>query len=247
MEPLPGKTFVQWQPLGLFNGEIAPLLNYKIKGVIWYQGESNTGKSYEYRKLFSDLIADWRTNWNQGDFPFLYVQLANFMDAKDKPSESGWAELREAQLKTLSVPNTAMAVTIDIGEWNDIHPLNKQDVGKRLALAARKIAYGENDLVYSGPIYQSMKIQDNKIILTFSHIGGGLIAKDGPLQQFAIAGSDKKFVWANAEIQDDKVVLWHDEITEPKAVRYAWADNPEGANLYNKEGLPASPFRTDCK
>lgn len=245
MEPLPGKTFVQWQPLGLFNGEIAPLLNYKIKGVIWYQGESNTGKPYEYRDLFTALIADWRTNWNQGDFPFLYVQLANFMDAKDKPSQSGWAELREAQLKTLSVPNTAMAVTIDIGEWNDIHPLNKKDVGKRLALAARKIAYGENDLVYSGPIYQSMQIQDNKIILTFSHIGSGLIAKDGPLQQFAIAGSDKKFVWANAKIEDDKVILWHEDITEPKAVRYAWADNPEGANLYNKEGLPASPFRTD--
>ena len=175
MDPLPGKTFIEWQPLGLYNGMIAPLLNYKIKGVIWYQGESNTGKPLEYQKLFPALIADWRGKWNQGDFPFLYVQLANFMEVKDDPCESNWAELREAQLKTLSVPNTAMAVTIDIGEWNDIHPLNKEDVGKRLALAAQKLAYGDEKVVYSGPIYQSMKFQGNKIILTFTNIGGGLI------------------------------------------------------------------------
>jgi sialate O-acetylesterase len=167
------------------------------------------------------------------------------MQVKDLPSESNWAELREAQLKTLSVPNTAMAVAIDIGEWNDVHPLNKEDVGKRLALGAQKVAYGDETEVYSGPIYQSMKIEGNRITLTFTHIGSGLIAKGGELKEFAIAGADKKFVWATAEIQGDKVVVWNDGIPRPVAVRYAWADNPEGANLYNKEGLPASPFRTD--
>jgi len=246
MDPLPPKTFIEWQPLGLYNGMIAPLLNYKIKGVIWYQGESNTGKPLEYQKLFPALIADWRGKWNQGDFPFLYVQLANFMEVKDKPSESNWAELREAQLKTLAVANTAMAVAIDIGEWNDIHPLNKEDVGKRLALAAQKVAYGDEEVVHSGPIYQSMKIQANKIIITFTNVGSGLIAKGGgELKHFAIAGADKKFIWAKAKIEGDKVIVWNDDITNPVAVRYGWADNPEGANLYNKEGLPASPFRTD--
>jgi sialate O-acetylesterase len=253
MDPLPSKTFIQWQPLGLYNAMIAPLLNYKIKGVIWYQGESNTGKSLEYRKLFPALIADWRQKWNQGNFPFLYVQLAAFMEAKDQPSESNWAELREAQLKTLSVPNTAMAVTTDIGEWNDIHPLNKEDVGKRLALAAQKVAYGDKKVVFSGPIYQSMKTDGNKITLTFTNIDGGLIAtrgelvepKGGKLKYFAIAGTDKKFLWANAKIKGDKIIVWNDSVPNPVAVRYAWADNPEGANLYNKEGLPASPFRTD--
>jgi sialate O-acetylesterase len=246
MDPLPAKTFIEWQPIGLYNAMIAPLLNYKIKGVIWYQGESNTSKPFEYQKLFPALIANWRQKWNQGDFPFLYVQLANFMEAKDEPSESNWAELREAQLKTLAVPNTAMAVTTDIGEWNDIHPLNKEDVGKRLALAARKLAYGDEEVVYSGPIYKSMKIEGNKIIITFTHIGGGLVVQGGnELKHFAIAGADKKFIWAKAKIEGDKVIVWNDCLTNPVAVRYAWADNPEGANLYNEEGLPASPFRTD--
>jgi sialate O-acetylesterase len=245
MEPLPGKTFIEWQPSGLYNAMLAPLLNYKIKGVIWYQGESNTGNPREYQRLFPALIADWREKWQQGDFPFLYVQLANFMEAKDKPSESNWAELREAQLKTLAVPNTAMAVTIDTGEWNDIHPLNKEDVGKRLALAAERIAYSEKK-VYSGPIYQSMEVQANKIIITFTNIGSGLTATgDGELKQFAIAGADKKFVWAKAKIEGDKVIVWNDDVNRPVAVRYAWADNPQGANLYNKQGLPASPFRTE--
>ena len=246
MEPLQPNTFIEWQPLGLYNGMIAPLLNYTIKGVIWYQGESNAGRPREYQKLFPALIADWRQKWYQGDFPFLYVQLANFMEVQGKPSESDWAELREAQLKTLSVPNTAMAVTTDIGEWNDIHPLNKEDVGKRLALGAQKIAYGDETVVYSGPIYQSMKIEENKIILTFTHIGSGLISQGrSELKHFAIAGADKKFVWAKAKIEGNKVIVWNDDITNPIAVRYAWADNPEGANLYNKEGLPASSFRTD--
>jgi sialate O-acetylesterase len=246
MEPLPAKTFIEWQPSGLYNGMIAPLLNYRIKGVIWYQGESNTAKPLEYRRLLPAVIADWRGKWNQGDFPFLYVQLANFMEAKNEPSESDWAEVREAQLKTLAVPNTAMAVITDIGEWNDVHPLNKEDVGKRLALAAQKVAYGDEKVVYSGPIYQSMKVEGNKLILTFTNIGSGLIAKgDGELKYFSIAGADKKFVWAKAKIEGDKVVVWNDDLTNPVAVRYAWADNPEGANLYNKEGLPASSFRTD--
>jgi sialate O-acetylesterase len=245
MEPLPPKTFIEWQPLGLYNGMIAPLLNYTIKGVIWYQGESNTARPREYQKLFPALIADWRRQWNQGDFPFLYVQLANYMQAKDQPSESNWAELREAQLRTLTVPDTAMAVAIDIGEWNDVHPLNKEDVGKRLALGAQKVAYGDETVVYSGPVYQSMKIEGKRINLTFTHIGSGLIAKGGELKHFAIAAADKKFVWAKAKIQGDKVIVWNDDIPNPVAVRYAWADNPEGANLYDKEGLPASPFRTD--
>ncbi|MGD0553250.1 MAG: sialate O-acetylesterase [Sedimentisphaerales bacterium] len=246
MDPLPGKTFIEWQPAGLYNGMVAPLLNYKIKGVIWYQGESNTAKPREYQKLFSAVIADWRGKWNQGDFPFLYVQLANFMDVKDQPSESGWAETREAQLKTLAVPNTGMVVTIDLGEWNDIHPLNKEDVGKRLALAAQKVAYGDEKAVYSGPIYQSKKIEGNKVILTFTNTGSGLTVKgDGELKYFAIAGADKKFVWAKAKIEGNNVIVWNDQVANPVAVRYAWADNPEGANLYNKEGLPASPFGAD--
>lgn len=247
MEPLAPQTFIRWKPLGLYNGMIAPLLNYAFKGVIWYQGESNTGNPGEYAKTFPALIRDWRRQWHRGDFPFLYVQLPNFMEAKDQPSESQWAELREAQLQALRVPGTAMAVAIDIGEWNDIHPLNKKDVGGRLALAARKIAYGENDIVYSGPIYKSMKIKKNKIVLSFAHAGSGLVAKGGDeLHQFAISGPDKHFVWANARIEgDDKVVVWSDEVSDPAAVRYAWADNPQGANLYNQEGLPASPFRTD--
>jgi sialate O-acetylesterase len=246
MEPLRGETFIRWKPLGLYNAMIAPLLDYKIKGVVWYQGESNAGRPVEYRNLFPALIKDWRKNWKQGDFPFLFVQLPNFMEAKPEPSESNWALLREAQLKTLSLPNTAMVVAIDIGEWNDIHPLNKKDVGKRLALAAQKVAYGDDEVVYSGPLYKSMTVEGNKIILTFTSIGSGLMAKGGEqLKNFAICGTDKKFVWANAKIKNNKVIVWSDKVENPMAVRYAWADNPEGANLYNKEGLPASPFRTD--
>jgi sialate O-acetylesterase len=245
-EPIQPKTFIQWQPVCLYNGEIAPLLNYVIKGIIWYQGEANTKNPLEYQTLFPALIANWRQKWDQGDFPFLFVQLASFMATKDQPSESSWAELREAQLKTLSVPNTAMAVTIDIGEGADIHPLNKVDVGKRLALAAENLAYGEKDVVYSGPIYKSMAIDGNKITLTFTDTDGGLVAKGcSELKYFAIAGPDKKFVWAKAKIEDDKIIVWNDSIPNPVAVRYAWADNPDTANLYNKAGLPASPFRTD--
>jgi sialate O-acetylesterase len=245
MLPLQAETFIRWKPAGLYNAMLAPLFNYPVKGVIWYQGESNTGRAGEYKDLFATLINDWRSRWRQGDFPFLFVQLANFMKSTGEPAESSWAELRESQLKTLALPNTGMAVTIDIGEWNDIHPLNKKDVGKRLALAAGKIAYGENNTVYSGPVYESMMTAGNKIILTFSHTGSGLTLKGEPLNVFAIAGEDKRFVWAKAEIENNRLVVWSDDIAQPVAVRYAWADNPSHANLYNKEGLPASPFRTD--
>ncbi len=168
------------------------------------------------------------------------------MQTKDQPGESSWAMTREAQLKTLSLDNTGMAVISDIGEWNDIHPLNKEDVGKRLALLAETQAYGDNEVVDAGPLLESTKIMDNKIVLTFRSTGSGLMAKGGgELKYFAIAGADKKFVWAKATIQGKSVIVWSDQVPKPEAVRYAWADNPEGANLYNKEGLPASPFRTD--
>ncbi len=247
MEPTPGMTFIRWKPVGLFNAMIAPLLNYRIKGAIWYQGEANTGKPVEYKDLLATMIRDWRTHWGEGDFPFLLVQLANFMESKSNPSESNWAQLRESQRQTLNVPNTGMAVTIDLGEWNDIHPLNKKDVGLRLALAAQKVAYGEKKIVSSGPVYQSMKVEGNKIILTFSNTGSGLVAKGGELNYFAIAGADNKFVWAKAKIKNNKVIVWNENIANPVVVRYAWADNPEGANLYNKEGLPASPFTSAGK
>ena len=239
-----GGIAAQSQPAALYNAMVAPVINYSIKGFLWYQGESNSGRAEEYAKLQPAQIVDWRNKWNQGDLPFLFVQLPNYMDANYLPSESQWSTLRESQLKSLSLPNTAMAVAIDLGEWNDIHPDNKKDVGERLALAAKKIAYGEH-IVYSGPICQSSKTEDNKIILTFDHVGSGLITNDGEeLSEFAIAGADKKFVWAKAKIDGDKIIVWNDDVTNPLYVRYAWADNPVNPNLYNKEGLPASPFRT---
>jgi len=231
-------------PSGLYNAMIAPLIPYGIGGAIWYQGESNASRAYQYRKLFGCMIQNWRKDWGQYRFPFLFVQLANFMAIDPEPAESMWAELREAQLMTLALPNTGMAVIIDIGDANDIHPKNKQDVGKRLALWALARSYGK-ELVYSGPIYRAMEIKDNKIILHFDHVGGGLVAGgDGPLKGFAIAGADRKFVWADAKIDGDSVVVSSSVVSAPVAVRYAWADNPV-CNLYNKEGLPASPFRTD--
>jgi len=235
----------QDEPTALYNTMIAPLTSYNIKGFLWYQGEGNTAKPEEYERLLPALIADWRNQWKQPTAPFLYVQLPNFGDVNYLPSESRWARLRESQLKTLSVPNTAMAVSIDLGEWNELHPDNKKDIGLRLALAAQKMALAEN-LVYSGPIYQSSAIDGNKIIVSFSNTGSGLISIDEEeLSQFAIAGADKKFVWASARIEGDKLIVWNDAVINPVYVRYAWADNPDGANLYNKEGLPASPFRTD--
>jgi len=234
------------RPAGLYNGMIAPLIPYAIRGVIWYQGESNARGAPAYRTLFPAMINDWRANWGQGEFPFLFVLLANYRAVQTAPSQPGrnWALLREAQLTALSLPKTGMASAIDVGDAKNIHPKNKQDVGRRLALAARAIAYGEK-LVYSGPIYKSMRRDGGKIVLSFDHVGGGLTARgEKGLKGFAIAGKDKKFVWAEAKIDGDKVTVWAEQVAEPAAVRYGWADNPIG-NLYNKEALPASPFRTD--
>jgi sialate O-acetylesterase len=233
-------------PSLLYNAMIHPLLNYGIKGVIWYQGENNAGKAIKYQSLFPTMISDWRKAWKQGDFPFLFVQLANYMAPSDVPGPSSWAELREAQAMTLSVNHTGMATIIDIGEANDIHPRNKYDVGYRLFLAARKTAYGET-LVYSGPTYKTMQVEGNKAIIEFDNIGGGLIAKDkyGYVKGFAIAGDDKVFHWAQAYIENNRVVVYSEKVNKPVTIRYAWANNPDDVNLYNKEMLPAVPFRTD--
>ena len=239
----PSTTF-QYKPMGLFNSMINPLLNYAIKGVIWYQGESNTGRTEEYKKLFPGLINNWREKWNNPELPFIYVQLANFMKIQREPVESGWAELREIQRKALNLPHTGMAVAIDLGEWNDIHPLNKKDIGRRLSLEAQRVAYNENDIISSGPLYKDMTIEGNAIILRFSSVGSGLYANN-LLQGFAIAGEDGKFVWADAVVTSQNTVkVWNNKIKNPTVVRYAWADNPVEANLKNKEGLPASPFST---
>lgn len=238
----------QNSPTGLYNPMVAPAINYAIKGFLWYQGETNAGKAAEYAKLLPALIKDWREKWGQGDLPFLFPQLPNFMEVDYSPGESAWAELRQSQLKTLSVANTGMAVAIDAGEWNDIHPLNKKSVGERLALWAEHLAYHDNGLVYSGPIIESASLEGNEIALTFSNTGTGLSTTDGAdLTYFAVAGADKKFVWAKARIEGTKVILNTGRITQPKYVRYAWADNPEGANLANKEGLLASPFEIVVK
>ncbi len=232
----------------LYNAMINPLVGYGIKGVIWYQGESNQSKAKEYRTLFPDLITSWRSAWGQGNFPFLWVQLANINKPKPQPSESKLAELQDAQSNTLSLPNTGMAVINDIGEWNDVHPMNKLEAANRLYLASLKVAYDENNIVFSGPTLSKTEIKDNNIVLYFKNIGSGLIAKEtGKLAHFAIADETKKYVWAEAYIQDNKVIVSSNKIQHPKYVRYAWADNPVGANLYNKEGLPASCFNTENK
>lgn len=244
-EQLDDNLFTGKIPTGLYNTMLAPLMNLKIKGVVWYQGESNTSRAGEHYELFKLLIKDWRAGWNEGDFPFLFVQLPNFTEVNIETTKYDWALFRESQLKALAVPNTGMAVTVDIGEFNDIHPVNKKDVGYRLALAAQKTAYGDNKVVYSGPLYKSMTVKGKEVTLTFSSIGGGLISKDGKdLNCFEICGVDNNYVQAKARIADNKVVVWSDAVLNPVAVRYAWANNPEGINFYNKEGLPASPFRT---
>jgi sialate O-acetylesterase len=231
-------------PTVLYNGMLHPLIPYAVRGAIWYQGESNAGRAYQYRTLFPLMINDWRKKWTEGDFYFLFVQLANFKPLQTEPQDDDWAELREAQLMALSLPNTGMAVTIDIGNADDIHPKNKQEVGRRLALNALHLVYGE-DIPYSGPIYKSMTIEGNKIRLTFDHVDGGLQAKNGEnLRGFTIAAADRKFVWADAKIDGETILVSKSGIDMPVAVRYAWASNPV-CNLYNKAGLPASPFRTD--
>ncbi len=246
----PGPPF--WKPSELYNGMIAPLIPYAIQGAIWYQGESNAGRAEQYRSLFADMIRNWRRDWKQGDFAFLEVQLAPW-DRNKKRSldqilaslgESEWAELREAQwLATKKLPKVGMAVITDVGDKDDIHPSKKEPVGARLALAARKIAYREK-IVSSGPIYKAMKVNGDKIVLSFDNVGSGLEARDGALKGFAVCGQDKRWVWANAEIQGHRIVVSSPAISEPVAVRYGWSDFPV-VNLWNKDGLPASPFRTD--
>ncbi len=234
-------------PSLLYNGMINPLINFPIRGVIWYQGENNAGNYVKYRTLFPAMINDWRTKWKNADLTFLFVQLANYMEPVAQPQESSWAGLREAQTMALSLPKTGMAVIIDIGEAKDIHPKDKDNVGYRLSLAAQKVTYGK-DVVYSGPMYKSMEINGNSITLEFNNTGSGLVVKDkyGYLKSFMIAGADRKFVWATATLAPgNKVIVSSGDVKNPVAVRYAWADNPDDANLYNKEGLPASPFRTD--
>jgi sialate O-acetylesterase len=230
---------------GLYNTMVAPAIHYAIKGFLWNQGESNISNPGNYDNYLIALINDWRSKWNEGEIPFLYAQLPGFGDVEYSPSESNWAQMRQYQLNALTAPNTGMAVTIDAGEWNNLHPLDKKDVGVRLALWAEHLCYGSTDPDFSGPVYRSGKIEGNKIILSFTHTGGGLTVKGGgDLYYFSIAGADKKFVWAKAKIDADKITVWNDEVPNPAVVRYAWADNPEGANLYNKKGLPASPFET---
>ncbi len=233
-----------WKPTELYNGMIAPLIPYAIKGAIWYQGESNAGRAHEYRTLFPDLIRNWRQDWGQGAFTFLAVQLAPFKAIKPEPAESDWAELREAQLlATKILPKVGLAVITDVGDEKDIHPKKKAPVGARLALAARGIAYG-GKIEYSGPIFKGLKIKGSQAIVSFEHVDSGLEARDGELKGFALCGPDRKFVWAKAEIQGDKVVVSSPEVAQPVAVRFGWADCPV-VNLWNKAGLPASAFRTD--
>jgi len=258
VEELDAKTLKDTSTM--FNGMVKAVQPYAISGAIWYQGESNGNEGESYYHKMRALIAGWRATWNQGDFPFYFVQLANFRNPNPDPAGGGgYAKLRDAQLQTMKkIPNTGMAVIIDIGEAKDIHPKNKFDVGRRLALWALANDYGKKDLVYSGPIFKSQKVQGDEIHLSFDHVGSGLMAarKEGPrsieapkpvdkLEGFAIAGADQKWVWADAKIAGDKVVVSSPEVKNPVAVRYAFAMNPDKANLYNKEGLPASPFRTD--
>ncbi len=232
-------------PSLLFNAMIAPLTKFPVKGAIWYQGESNCNNPSLYKTLFPNLIKNWRDRWGY-EFPFYWVNLANYMAADVAPAESAWAELREAQSLTLALPQTGQALSIDIGDANDIHPRNKQDVGKRLALNALHNNYGIN-VVYSGPTLQTATVMDNKIIVSFANVASGLITKDkyGYVKGFAIAGEDKHFVWAQAYIDGNKVVVYSPQVTAPRYVRYGWGNNPDDVSLYNREGLPATPFRTD--
>jgi len=233
-------------PASLYHGMLEPVIPFGIKGALWYQGESNAGRAYQYREIFPLMIQDWRKQWGQGDFPFLWVQLANFKQPVHEPNDSDWAELREAQSMTLALPNTAEAVIIDRGEADDIHPRDKWTVGERLAVAAKKVAYGM-DAVHSGPTFKNMTVEGNKVRIVFDNLGSGLKINDkyGYVKGFSVAGSDKVFHWANAYQEGNDIVVYSEEVSRPVAVRYGWADNPDDVNVYNAEGLPASPFRTD--
>ena len=233
------------RPAGLYNSLTSPVSGYQLKGTIWYQGESNTGTpTEEYQQLFKDLITCWRSKFGQPNMPFVFAQIANLGIPNKQPVESGMANVRDAQRRTMEVPNTGMVVTYDVGEWNDIHPLNKKEVARRLALEAARVAYHDSSVISSGPLYESMEVSGNNIILTFKSVGSGLYANN-LLDGFQIAGTDGHFVWAHAVVlSKNKVKVWSKGITEPITVRYAWDDNPAGANLKNKEGFPASPFTT---
>ena len=232
----------QNSPSVLYNAMIAPLVPFGIRGAIWYQGESNAGRAYQYRTLFPAMIRDWRDAWGR-TFPFYFVQLANWRPRKPEPSESDWAELREAQFMTLRESQTGMAVIIDVGDGDDLHPRNKLDVGRRLAYWALAETYGHNTIP-SGPLFDRFSIDDDKVRIRFKHAAGLKTSDGGPVKGFAIAGADRKFVWADARIEGDTVVVSSPRVPKPVAVRYGWADNPL-VNLYNKADLPASPFRTD--
>ncbi len=234
-----------WRPTELYNSMIHPLIPFAIKGAIWYQGESNAGRAWQYRTLFADMIQNWRQDWGQGNFTFLTVQLAPFTKILTEPAASNWAELREAQiLASKNVGHAGTVVITDVGEENDIHPKQKEPVGARLALEARKLAYGEN-IVASGPTFKSASFSGGKATVTFGDVGQGLEARDGELKGFAICGADGKFVWASAKITGkDKVELSSSDVKQPAAVRFGWANYPV-VNLWNKDGLPAHPFRTD--
>lgn len=246
MSELQSETFIRWKPMGLYNAMIAPMIDYVKKGIVWYQGEANTDKPEEYTQLLSSLITDWRNKFKQPDLPFLLAQLPNFMEQKPQPAESNWALFREAQLKTLVVPRTGMTVNIDLGEWNDIHPLAKKPVGMRLAHLAQDLAYSGKINNASVPHYTSMKVSANRVVLTFTGSSTRLTTNDGRMPGcFAIAGADRKFVWAQARISGNKITVWSSDVDRPVAVRYAWADNPGRVNLYDNKGNPVSPFRTD--
>ncbi len=234
-------------PTLLYNGMISPLVPFGVKGAIWYQGESNASRAKQYKRIFPNLIEDWRQHWKQDEFSFLYVMLANFREAPEQPVESEWAELREAQISALKLPLTGLASAIDIGEAGDIHPRNKQDVGKRLALNAFKLSYGK-DVVNSGPVFESVEFRNGKAIVKFREVGSGLMVKDkyGYVKAFTMAGADQKFHWAKAKLLDEQTVeVGAELVSDPVAVRFGCADNPDDLNLFNKEGLPALPFRTD--
>jgi sialate O-acetylesterase len=233
------------RPANIYNGALKPTIGYGIRGAIWYQGETNAGRAYQYREMFPLMISSWREEWGQGDFPFYWVQLADFKSEKTEPAESDWAELREAQTMTQKLPNTGEAVIIDIGEGKDIHPKNKQDVGKRLARLALVDVYKQQGITARSPIYKSMATDGSKIVMTFDNVGTGWRPFDvAEPRGFAIAGADKKFVWAKAKIDGQKIEVWSDEVKEPVSVRYAWADNPI-CNMFSAAGLPLTPFRTD--
>lgn len=246
--PRPAPKPVDWSqyPSKAFDMMIAPLVPYEARGVVWYQGETNAedGRGLEYRRVLPGLINNWRQVWGKGNLHFLVVQLPAYKHRKAEPSEGSWAEVREAQLLTAeAMPNVDLTVTIDLGSSNNIHPGNKEDVGKRLAVSALENVYRKN-VVGSGPVFQSMRVTGPSVIVTFKNVGGGLEARGGELKGFALAGADRRFFWAQAAIDGDKVVVASDKVARPVAVRYGWADNP-ACNLYNREGFPASPFRTD--